>query len=337
MKFRSDEISGLLQNPGDQVGNLIRSLSPQTPIILCQGYGVDDSVPLRILAYVVPVLRLARQLPKHTTIELYWATKGVLRANPERDAHKLEQSGRLARELIASYIESFHSNLYPQVRFLEDADASAHTERAVSGLLPTARLIANDIPSIGSFAEKRGGERALRYMVEHALYMRDPLIVDGGPLPLLVSGMEQPVRKHLIMIGGPSERVFWKLRQELLNRLQAHTDWQSHQFFTKVGETPPYMVRDDEYWGDFRATQEPPIVDLLWGNLSGWPQVDSRVLLKDASGLDVQAVPWDDKNMGMSRELELAQKLWRKGFDNLMRWLDWARISRRGRKLLGAP
>src|SRR3989338_66404 len=85
IKFRSDEIYGLLNNQGDHIGKLMRSLHVATPITLCQGYGVGQSVPLRLLAYAVPVLRLAKQLTPETRVQFYWATKGVIRANPDYD------------------------------------------------------------------------------------------------------------------------------------------------------------------------------------------------------------------------------------------------------------
>ena len=83
-------------------------------------------------------------------------------------------------------------------------------------------------------------------MIEHLFYMRDPIILPNKKdTPILVSGMSKN-QSHLIMIGGPSEKIFWKFRKDMVAHFGAHTEWASHQFFTPVGDPPTYHYFDGE-------------------------------------------------------------------------------------------
>ncbi len=319
IKFRSDLIYGLLKNEGDWIGKLIRSWDATARITLCQGYGVGPSAPLRVLAYAVPVLRLARQLPRHTAIEFYWARRGVLRANPHYDAAEIARVGEATKNLLTAYVGVFYPDLFPRVRILEDIDLGNEAGRAVASLMGEAHAIVRQPSSISSFIESRGGDRALRYMVEHALYMRDPIEFEGGLLPLLVNGMEYPHGAHLVMIGGPSERVFWKLRQQLLERVQTHALWKNHQFFTSVGDPPTYHPQPDEPYADIDKKRylEHDLSTLLCkaekvgsGLLRDW-----LILLQDAAGVERFIIAPNTRGGGAEQEV-LQQ-----GFSRLAGWL----------------
>lgn len=318
IKFRSDAINGLLKNEGDCVGGLFRSLDINAPITLCQGYGVGSSTPLRVLAYAVPVLRLARQLPRHVKIEFYWATQGVLRANSVANPDEVVRSGQIARTLLEKYIRAFHPELHNQVRILEDVALYKEAEQAVSFLLPQAERVASEIPAIASFIDNRGGATALQYMVEHALYMRDPIELRGEPLPLIVDGMEYP-DGHLIMIGGPSEKIFWRMRQQLLQRTSAHDRWKSHQFFTGVGDPPTYHPQQGEPYADVELERSPeldlPMVLAKAETVGSGPLRDWLILLQDAARVERFTIT--PKTRGGEPEQAILQQ----GFDALTAWL----------------
>lgn len=291
IRFRSDAITGLLKNEGDPVGTLFRSLDVETPITLCQGYGVVATTPLRVLAYAVPVLRLAKQLPSHTVIQFYWATEGVLRANHVSDPAMIVQSSVQSRELLAAYVRQFHPDMRTQVMILDDVPLNDEAERAITALMPDAEAIMAETPAIASFVRNRGGTSALRYMVEHSLYMRDPLTVDGKPLPLIVDGMNYPPDGgQLIMIGGPSEKIFYRLRSMLLRRRGAvHGGWNSHQLFTSVGDPPTYHPQEYEPYRDIACgAGNLELPDLLASALRAGSGVhrDFLVLLQDAARVE---------------------------------------------------
>src|SRR3989344_957647 len=262
IKFRSDLIYGLLKNDGDTIGNLVRSWTRETPVILCQGYGVGRTMPLRALAYAVPVLRLARQLPPCTKIEFYWA---------------------------------------------------------IDPLTQEAEISAANIATITSFIANRGGKAALKYMVEHALYMRDPIKLKGGLLPLLVAEMQYPYGGHLVMIGGPSERVFWRLRQQLCEKIGAHALWTSHQLFTPLGDPPTYHPQPNEPFADAinRNLCTRDIATLLHdanevgsGVLKDW-----LVLLQDAANVERFTI-----SPNTAKE-KCQQDVLQRGLNHLMEWL----------------
>jgi len=305
LKFRSDLICGLLKNEGDCIGKLVRAWNTDTPITLCQGYGVGKSVPLRLLAYAVPMLRLARQLPRRTRIEFYWATNGVLRANPNYDLEyrarwQVLDASKHGRKFLKNYVTTFHPDLQMQVNILEDRNPCQRGREATLYLLQEAIAVARESKSIGSFIEQRGGVQALQYMAEHAMYMRDPLMFEGEPLPELVDSRTYPnwvfgenahlpQGGHLVMIGGQAERIFWKLRQELLRKLPTHELWTSHQFFTGVGDPPTYHPQRAEPYADIAdRPYEPDLPTILVqaktvgsGVLHDW-----LVLLQDAAGVE---------------------------------------------------
>ena len=81
MKFRSDLIKNILNNQESCIENVIRPISHFERVVIAQGYGASSQVPRRFLAYAVPVLRLASQMSEMTTVEFYFATRGVQRAN----------------------------------------------------------------------------------------------------------------------------------------------------------------------------------------------------------------------------------------------------------------
>lgn len=242
MKFKADLISNVLHNQGNSVENIVRSISPTERVSIAQGYGVDEKVPMRFLSYAVPVLRLASQFSKVTTIEFYFATHGVSRANGKY----FGENASIMKKHLDAYIQAYHPKLVGQVRILDDIPLNGETEKVIEYLFEKAKGISQSSNQIAQFIAKRGGDNALRYMVEHLLYMRDPFLIEGQPnKTMLVPGMSTE-HEHVIMVGGPAEKIFYDLRQSILQKCGFHTKWKSHQIFTPIGDPPTYHVHDGE-------------------------------------------------------------------------------------------
>ena len=237
MKFRSELIHQILNNESNCVENTIRAIRPEKRIVIAQGYGAHAKIPIRFLSYAVPTLRLAAQMPQTAQVELYIAAKGSARAN---EAYYQSNMYTMAW-LLQRYVDVHHPNIAKQVRILGDTgNITECAEKLIDNLMETAIGVADSDAQLGDFIAKRGGKRSLRYMVEHLLYMRDPVKTEIECIRLLmVPGMAVDF-DHLIMVGGPSEKIFWRLRQEILKRYGSHAKWQSHQFFTPIGDPPPY-------------------------------------------------------------------------------------------------
>ena len=255
MKFRSDKITGLFHNEGDVVGATLRAMDSATKIVVSEGFGVPQSgncFPLRFLAYIIPVLHILRQLPPSAIVEFYFATQGVIRANgnsPWWHMGNLCDSVMRMANVIHNYVKEVHPAVASRVRVLHDrvVYSGSPTEQLIEKLLEVADRVATD--RVRAFAEKRGGKRALRYMVEHMLYMRDDYRSPAGLFLGLVPDMiERSEFDTLIMVGGPSERIFYELRQSLQLELgddKPHAQ-QNNQFFTPIGDPPTYHLQDGE-------------------------------------------------------------------------------------------
>lgn len=260
LKFDNNRIIGLFNNEGDAVGNIIRSIGADDKVVVSQGLGAPKDpyeMPLRVLAYVVPVLHLLKQLPRSAIAEIYIAAWGTIRANQMTSLDSISRilsAGVEMRGLIEAYVRAVHSDLEPQVRTMMDERPSLGSERAVAALEGYGQELCSTDESVKNFVMKRGGQSAMRYMVEHALYMREPLASLEGNNWLLVPGMSLDM-KHLIMVGGPAEKVFYKMRQRLRDKAGIHNRWTPHQLWTSIGDPPTYSRQPGEpLW--------PPLDDL---------------------------------------------------------------------------
>jgi hypothetical protein len=150
------------------------------------------------------------------------------------------------RKLLKAYVRSYYPQLVSRVRILEDAPLGQDAEEVISLLFEHAQTVALKNLQISQFIAKRGGDSALRYMLEHVLYMRDPVLLNGkSNQALLVPDMTTDT-DHVIMIGGPAEKIFWQLRQGILELCGSHSEWKSHQFFTALGDPPTYHMQVGE-------------------------------------------------------------------------------------------
>jgi len=266
--------------------------------IVGQGVGLQrGEIPLRFLSYVVPTLKLLGVLPTSVSAEIYFATHGVARANaPEALPEYLRQS-ELMRKLIRCYVDEVHKDVAGRVRILEDReiDESDPTAQLISDLCKRHGDALRSDTAIRNFLEKRGEESALRYLVEHALYMRDPL----QPKPIvhgLVPGMScTPDR--VVMIGGESERIFFKARQIILASVdQSSREWKSHHVFCVIGDKRPtyHMETGEPPWSDLKSfSTAAEIIELVSKNVTvdfgrrSSVMLDLLVLFADAGNLSI--------------------------------------------------
>lgn len=251
MKFNSTAIAGLFVNDGDHIGHSMRAIRPEQKVIISQGYGMTDKgVPLRALAYLVPVLRLLELLQESVTAEVYFAKSGILRANGS-DSAPIDLNFELLENLMRMYISRVHPSLGGRVRIICDASPEPSVDSLINELAESNADLASDEEPIRRFLEKRGGQNALRYMVEHSIYMRDP--IDFGLDPRTVKLVPDMLMDmdYVIMVGGPAEKVFHRFRSKLVARSKTHGLWQSLQFFTCIGDIPTYHLKEGETaWQD---------------------------------------------------------------------------------------
>ncbi len=140
MKFNSADIAGLLVNEADFVGKSLRTIGDGQRVVISQGYGMaDKGLPLRVPAYLVPVLHLLKSLPPSVTAEVYFAKAGVLRANGS-DAAAIERNFELLESLMRLYISKVHANLKNRISILWDADPEPCVDKTLDDL--AARSVA---------------------------------------------------------------------------------------------------------------------------------------------------------------------------------------------------
>jgi hypothetical protein len=271
MKFRGDKVSGLLVNPRDIVGETIRSIPVNEKVIVSVGCGVkDSSVPLRFLAYIIPAIHLLKQLSDKTRLEIYIALEGVLRVNGMDEAKTRANANKMAR-LVHSYVQTYHPTVAEQVDVLFDRPIQSESKLAqlIDGLTTELSRLTSSEESIKKFVEARNGTKSLRYMAEHVLYMRDPLsclipLEDSLLVPMASTDMQ-----HVIMVGGPAEKVFYRARTALMGQLPTHEMWKSHQLFTQIGRPPTYYPQKGEpLYGDKLPSDVAELFNSILKNVS---------------------------------------------------------------------
>lgn len=331
MKFEGKKNCGLLSNNGDVAVKIIRSIHHSQKVVLAQGFGVQDKdMPVRILAYIVPVLNILKQMPATATAEFYLAVEGVLRANRELDRNKVWNNALITKDLIRSYVANIHPQLIGQIKILLDRsiDENSLLNRVIMSLTNQSYEVYRDDQVIRNFADKRGGYHALRYMVEHMFYMRDPIAIDGGNFKdfFLVPEMNDSM-DHVIMIGWPAEKIFYRFRQKLLSLLDTHSEWYAHQMFTTVGDTPTYHAQKGEpLWQELPAISE-DVNEMIYGtyhkvtNEYGINKSiinDLLILLADAAGhVDFSQIANQQKNILKKEISDETAKILQRGWDRI--------------------
>jgi hypothetical protein len=158
-----------------------------------------------------------RKLPR---VRIYSADAFVARANGE-DASSLSRSTERNFSLINAYLQQFSSSRVAE-RFTFDRDRSVEQGSVLDAqigyfsqvLQRTADLsVRSALKQVFSNGAKHGSsmELSARYGAAHTLYSAD--CINAPFIPILRDATEFP--SALIMIGGPPERTYWKLRKGL--------------------------------------------------------------------------------------------------------------------------
>jgi hypothetical protein len=318
LKFNSNRIVGLFNNEGDAVGKTVQGMAVNEKIVISQGFGVGykKGLPLRFLSYMIPVLHLLKQLPQSATAEIYFAFRGGMRANGEEVPSEMallylwsRLVGRTSG-LMLHYIDRFHPALANRVTVIDDFLGDVYPTDVITQLTESVQALYNEDTALRNFVDKRGGTEALRYMVEHSLYMRDPLLpLKGRTDWMLVPKMRLDI-DHLVMVGGPAERIFHKVRQHLCRTIGIHSNWTSYQLWTPIGDPPTYNYQPNEpIWGRFYAN-----VEEILGLYLTTPRAsrvnlirDFLILLADASGTeDFRVAKILAREVAMGKRLDTA-------------------------------
>jgi len=230
---------------------------------ICCGLGVDKDVPVRVAAYVVPVLQLSEQFPS-AEIELYTATKFSARLNG---------LNRTDAERNAAVIKEYFNLIQDRLRVTRSpvglGELDPFTANRLSLLNDWTRLLKNLAPTkVLDFANRRSGDDSLRYMGAHVLYMWDR--VDISPDLFITDRRKAP--ESLLMVGGPAEKIFYDARRTICDALPIDYTRLTDQVFTEIGRKPPYIPIADE----------PTILSgkkgsrISYENLVGFPDPDVR-------------------------------------------------------------
>lgn len=311
MKFRDELITNLLNNEGGKIGKFFREieLSRNGEICLAQGYGLNQNVPIRLLAYPIPVMRLWTQLG-NPVVNLYIAKHGVERANSQN----YQNSCDLVKKVLEKYVKTFYQT---EIEVLIDSDLSPALINVIENLMPSALEIYQSDEQIRAFADKRGGMNAIRYMVEHIFYMRDSIDIPNMRECLLVKEMSLN-HQHIIMIGGPAEKIFYRFRQQIIERVGFHEQWKSTQLFTQIGDPPTYhcyenepvfgCVLPDDVDGLFRLLNSLP--DSNQGKIKNILR-DYKILLQEFARVEKFSLPH-----------EVAKEVLEKGYERLKHFIS---------------
>jgi hypothetical protein len=314
MKFKSDSISNLLRNDADVIGKTIRSITGGSSVVR-QGYGVSPKIPIRFLAYAVPVFRLAREMKSATKVELYFATGGVARANGKN------YSGN--SQLMANLLRIYAKKLYPDLNYVALLDDRLELDRGIRSTIDyyfenAIKVIDNDI-SLLNFVNNRGGKNAVQYMIEHLLYMQDPILINNTHLSYLDALVpEMGYYDHVLMIGGQSEKIFWKFRQEMMKICGTHEKWKLHQFFSPIGDPPTYHTYESEpVIGDSLPGTAYELMEDLRKMPNGFGKIsnivrDYTVLLQDLAGVEKFKTPGN-----------VSQDVLETGYEKLKQFIFW--------------
>ncbi|MBD3338925.1 MAG: hypothetical protein GF353_07445 [Candidatus Lokiarchaeota archaeon] len=221
-------------------------------IVFSSGIGVnhEPEVPVRFLSYLLPIIS-AVQAQRRSIGQVYIADKGAVRIgqNPET----VEQNTRLTENLTRAFIEEFFPELDEKIVTAREKDETKEAEEVVNSRRQLISRMIDIIlkhkkPAIMRFAERRqnGGDirTPLKYMVEHGLYMRDP-VTDDQRL-FLVENPPGFENSKIAMIGGPSEEIFYEVRRKIMREMGVLGQQPNLQLFSDIGGLPPYYSKKSD-------------------------------------------------------------------------------------------
>lgn len=211
--------------------------------------------------------------------QLYLADKAAERMGYDLSA--IDTLRSLMRDVVSATAEEFFS--------LDESDYDFQLERSetdqrnifIESLIDILEECADQFIRKFALNRRNGGSirEPFRYMAEHGLYMRDPIVEDAS-----LFLVDDPIGfnyEQIAMIGGPSEEIFYQTRMSILKMLDVTNA--NLQLFTDIGSVPPYYRRFDEpIFGELL----PDDFEDFWSQLNPFLKKDYEYLLAFLSGSD---------------------------------------------------
>jgi hypothetical protein len=231
----------------------ISEKNSDSKILFCTGIGVNSrpEIPIRFFAYLLPLVA-AVHVFQEARGQFYIADQAAVRIgyDPEVVRYNAGMTVKAIREFVGTFYPHIAARIYiacekkseNEFRFVRE-ERQKLTEQLIADLLEVQD------PKILRFARKRSQASAvhtsLQYIAEHALFMRDPVTTDERLF--LVGNPDDFQFETLAMVGGPSEKFFYKARKILLKKYSnIHNNFKNIQLFTKIGRIPAYYDRFGE-------------------------------------------------------------------------------------------
>lgn len=232
--------------------DILSTQKPEAKILFCTGLGVNalPEIPVRLFSYLLPLLAAVRTF-QNSRGQFYIADQAALRIG--YDPHVVQKNVKVLQKIIRAFINRFYPDITNRISITREkrSDESEDVKEERQALIEQFihDMLEEQQTSILRFARKRGQDTtlktALQYMVEHALFMRDPVTHD--PRLFLINNPDDFLFETIAMIGGPSEKIFYKVRKILIKKHYAPHQRVDHlQLFTHIGRIPPYYSRFDE-------------------------------------------------------------------------------------------
>lgn len=232
--------------------NILSTQKPEAKILFCSGLGVNaqPEIPMRVFSYLLPLL-VAVQTFQNSRGQIYLADQAALRLG--YDPHIVQKNVERLQRAIRAFITTFYPDITNRLSITcekhhdESQDVKEKRQALIEQFMQD--VLEEQHASILRFARKRGQKTtmktALQYMVEHALFMRDPVTHD--PRLFLINNPDNFFFETFAMIGGPSEKIFYDVRKILIKKHYTPHQRVVHlQLFTPIGRIPPYYSRFGE-------------------------------------------------------------------------------------------
>lgn len=294
----------------------ISAQKKDSTILFCTGLGINQSpqLPVRFFAYLLPLLVAVNTFP-NSKGQFYIADQAAVRLG--YDSKIVEHNTVTLQNVIPLFINYFYPHLNQRIFItteisLEEAEIKEKRQELIEQFIK--EITETKHPAIHRFAHKKSTagdiKPALQYMVEHTLFMRDPITPDSRLF--LVKNPDNFSFETLMMIGGPSEKIFYTVRKILLYKYHTtHFPFKTIQLFTDVGRIPPYYTRFNEPVITEEITEE--VAQVFLSTIHAELLTDYKILLNLCAKPITQPLP---QTILLKNNASLQQ-----GFDNLKGFL----------------
>lgn len=244
--------------------------------IFTLGLGASVTSPsLRIPAYILPMVKTVERLSGLRRPD----ESPAFNCLPKIRVFKAQEVGCVVNDLphdrvkevteqtfslILSYLKRGRPHILPNLvletehdfvgRLLsEDRYATYLIRRVAAWLRAKPPELAQSLQAIARMEANHAGKHAELYAACHPFYCQD--LVGESEMPLFPSFSQRPTNAPYLVVhfGGPTEVVFWRLRQWIADRVTTTMSRfyapVSVQLITKVGKVPVYdTASPSPYW-----------------------------------------------------------------------------------------